>query len=163
MRNPHAVNPTPASSTILAPLKIPALLRPLALAAGLLLTACSTISSFDQAAYANATSLKVDTINLVGKATGSYSAHTREISELTVQLDKAYEYDKGRPLNQKTLQLWEQLLTEKPDDPDSGVYPRFIRLWKKQGSVSAAAVSGKQQRIALAFDQIIGLESGKTR
>jgi hypothetical protein len=133
------------------------------LVATALLSACSTISSYDQAAYANATSLKVDTVNLVGKATESYSAHTREISELTVNLDKAYEYDKGRPLNQKTLQLWEQLLVEKADDLDSGIYPRFLHLWQKQGAISPAAVTGKQQRIALAFDQIIGLESGKTK
>ena len=133
------------------------------LVATALLSACSTISSYDQTAYANATSLKVDTLHLVGQATGSYIDHTKEIAELNLKLDKAYEYDKGRPLNQKTLQLWEQLLVEKADDLDSGIYPRFLHLWQKQGAISPAAVTGKQQRIALAFDQIIGLESGKTK
>jgi hypothetical protein len=33
-------------------------------------------------------------------------------------------------MNQKSVQLWEYLLFTKPDDPDSGVYQRFIQLWK---------------------------------
>jgi hypothetical protein len=52
------------------------------LVATALLSACSTISSYDQTAYANATSLKVDTLHLVGQATGSYTDHTKEIAEL---------------------------------------------------------------------------------
>jgi hypothetical protein len=127
------------------------------------LAGCSTISNYDQAAYANATSLKVDVNNLVGKANESYTSHAKEVSDLSVKLNKAYEYDKGRPLNEKTLQLWELLLVEKADDPDSGIYSRFIHLWQKQGSISPAAIFGKQQRISLAFDQIIGLESGKNK
>jgi hypothetical protein len=123
---------------------------------------CAT-PDFDQAAYANATSLKVDTIHLIGQAHDSYSSHRQDVSDLTLKLEKAYEYDKGRPLNQRTLQLWDQLLTKKADDPDSGIYPRFIDLWEKQGTISAALIPGKQQRVALAFDEIIALESGKKK
>jgi hypothetical protein len=133
------------------------------LVATALLFACSTIATFDQVAYEHAVNAKVDTLALVGKATEPYADNIKGIEALNLELKKAYEYDKGRPLNQKTLQLWEQLLVEKADDLDSGIYPRFLHLWQKQGAISPAAVTGKQQRIALAFDQIIGLESGKTK
>lgn len=124
---------------------------------------CQTISYYDQAAYANATSLKVDTLDLIGKATDSYSSHTKDISDLSLKLAKAYEYDRGRPLNQRTQQLWDQLLTLSATDASSGIYPRFIALWKKEGAVSAAAVAGERIRVGQAFDEIIALEGGKTK
>ena len=135
----------------------------LALSAFSILSACTTITDYDQYAYAAAIGLKVDTLNLVGMATESYPSHAKEVADLTVRLDKAYEYDRGRPSNQKSVQLWEYLLFTKPDDPDSGVYERFIQLWKKEGHLSAAAVSLKKNTIARDFDRIIGLESGKIK
>ena len=134
--------------------------RWLPLLALFLFVGCAT-TNYDQAAYANATSLKVDTIHLVGLAHDSYGSHRQEVSDLTLKLQKAYEYDKGRSINQRTIQLWDQLLVKKADDPDSGIYPRFIDLWEKQGTISAAFIPGAQQRVALAFDEIIALESGK--
>jgi hypothetical protein len=127
------------------------------------LSACTTISSYDQYAYAAAVGLKVDTLNLVGMATESYASHAQEISDLTLRLNKAYEYDRGRPLNQKSVQLWEYLLIAKPDDPDSGVYQRFVQLWKTQGRLSAVAVDLKKKTLSRDFDRIIGLESGKIK
>jgi hypothetical protein len=127
------------------------------------LSACTTISSYDQYAYAAAVGLKVDTLNLVGMATESYASHAQEIADLTVRLNKAYEYDRGRPLNQKSVQLWEYLLFTKPDDPDSGVYQRFVQLWKAQGRLSPVAVDLKKKTISRDFDRIIGLESGKIK
>jgi hypothetical protein len=127
------------------------------------LSACTTISSYDQYAYAAAVGLKVDTLNLVGMATENYASHAQEISDLTLRLNKAYEYDRGRPLNQKSVQLWEYLLIAKPDDPDSGVYQRFVQLWKTQGRLSAGAVDLKKKTLSRDFDRIIGLESGKIK
>jgi hypothetical protein len=46
------------------------------------LTACSFISPYDQAAYAQAVNLKVDTLALIDKATGSYTAHAGDITAL---------------------------------------------------------------------------------
>jgi hypothetical protein len=128
-----------------------------------LLSACTTISSYDQFAYATVTSLKVDTLNLISAATESYASHAKEVADLTVRLEKAYEYDRGRPLNEKSVQMWEILLVTKPDDPDSGVYQRFIALWKREGRLSAGAVVLKKSTISRDFDRIIELESGKTK
>jgi hypothetical protein len=129
----------------------------------ILLSACTTITSYDQYAYAAAVGLKVDTLDLAGMATESYASHAQDIVDLTVRLNKAYEYDRGRPLNQKSVQLWEYLLITKPDDPDSGVYQHFVQLWKTQGRLSAVAVDLKKKTLSRDFDRIIGLESGKIK
>ena len=56
-------------------------------------TACSTISTYDQAAYEHVTSANADALALMGKATESYSAHAKEVETLNLTLQKAYEYD----------------------------------------------------------------------
>lgn len=66
-----------------------ALLLPLCL----LLSCSPTISTFDQTAYAQATSLKVDALDLMDKATENYTSHESEVKTLQLNLDKAIEYD----------------------------------------------------------------------
>jgi hypothetical protein len=128
-----------------------------------LTTACSTIANYDQVAYDKVTGAKAEVLTLVDKATGSYSSHIKDVEAVTLTLNKAYEYDRGRPLNQKTTQLWEQLFVKKADDPNSGIYPRFIDLWKKEDVVSAKAVETEKTHLTQAFDDLIATESGKKR
>jgi hypothetical protein len=123
-----------------------------------LLFACSTISTYDQAAYEHATSAKVDALALMDKATASYSDHSKEIVTLNLELDKAYEYDKGRPLNAITLKQWDLLLS-----PDHDLFGGFLRDWKRKGQFKPVAVSERKKQVADGFDQIIGLESGKLK
>ena len=129
-----------------------------ALPACLLLAACSLIAHYDQAAYEHATNAKVDTLALMSKATGSYDDHEKEVEALARQLDKAYEYDRGRKLNQITVAQWDILR-----DPDHDLAGGFLKMWKAKGSVSPAFIAEKKKQIADAFDQIIQLESGKPR
>ena len=124
----------------------------------LALASCRTISLFDQAAYEQAISAKVDTLALMDKATESYSAHQKEIDAVKRELDKAYEYDLGRPLNKITATQWKILL-----DPDRHLVGGFLKMWKSKGSLGATFVAEKKIQIAEAFDQIIGLESGKIK
>ena len=119
---------------------------------------CSTISTYDQAAYEHATSAKVDTLALIDKGTESYSAHEKEIVAVTTELEKAYEYDRGRPLNKITVAQWTILL-----DPDRNLVGGFLKMWKTKGSLGATFVAEKKAQIGKAFDQIIGLESGKIK
>ena len=123
-----------------------------------LLAACSTISTYDQAAYGHATSAKVDTLTLMDKAAGSWNDHQKEIAALTNQLDKAYEYDRGRPLNKITVAQWEILR-----DPNRELIGGFLRIWEVKGSLSQTFITEKKAQVADAFDQIIQLESGKLR
>jgi len=134
----------------------------IALSCLFLAAGCSTIATYDQAAYEHATSVKVDTLVLIGKATGNYSDNSAEIGKVKLALQKAYEYDKGRPLNDYTRKQWEVLLVEKKDDPKSGILPRFVDRWQKKGSLKQAAVDDEKQNVSDAFDIIIQSESGKT-
>jgi hypothetical protein len=126
----------------------------LALAAG----GCDTISRYDQAAYQHAVNVKVDTLTLMSKATAGYDDHQREIESLLTELDKAYEYDRGRPLNMTTLAQWDVLR-----DPDRDLVGGFLRMWKTKSSLSSTFVAEKKAQVADAFDQIIQLESGKLK
>ncbi len=130
---------------------------PLFLCAGLL-AACNTISTYDQAAYEHATSAKVDALAVMDKATGSYSEHQGKIEALNLTLQKAYEYDKGRPLNQITIALWDKLL-----NPSGDLLGGFLREWKEDGPMLPKYVANKKDQVAQAFDIIIGLESGKIK
>jgi hypothetical protein len=123
-----------------------------------LLAACTLIARSDQAAYEHATSAKVDTLTLISKATTSYDQHQKEVEALTTQLDKAYEYDRGRQLNKITITQWDILR-----DPNRNLVGGFLKMWKAKGTLSATFVAEKKRQIADAFDQIIQLESGKIR
>ena len=131
------------------------LILPLAL---LSLAACSLIAQYDRVAYEHATNAKVDTLALMDKATGSYSDHQKEIEVLVIELNKAYEYDRGRALNKLTVAQWDILR-----DPNGNLVGGFLRLWKAKGSLSSTFISEKKLQIGKAFDQIIALESGKNK
>lgn len=126
----------------------------LALATG----GCITISQYDQAAYEHAVNAKVDTLTLMRKATASYDEHRKEIESLTMELDKAYEYDRGRPLNQVTITQWSILR-----DPDRNLLGGFLKMWKANSTLSSTFIAEKKAQIADAYDQIIELESGKLK
>jgi len=124
----------------------------------LTLSGCSLISHYDQVAYEHATSAKVDTLALMDKATRSYDGHQKEIEALVIELNKAYEYDRGRALNKLTVAQWDILR-----DPNRNLVGGFLKMWKAKGSFSATFIAEKKPQISDAFDQIIALESGKQK
>ena len=128
-----------------------------------LITGCSTISTYDQAAYAQAVNLKVDMLALMDKASGTYEAHTGDISKLNVALAKGYEYDKNRPRNEMTRQMWEVLLLKSASDPRNGIWPRFLEEWKAAGALKPVEIANDKEDVGRAFDKVIQLESGKIR
>ena len=94
----------------------------------------------------------------MSKATGSYDEHEKEVEALVRQLDKAYEYDRGRHLNQVTVAQWDILR-----DPNRDLVGGFLKVWKTKGTLSATFVTEKKKQVGDAFDQIIQLESGKLK
>jgi len=126
-------------------------------------TACNTISTYDQAAYAQAVNLKVDTLALIDQASENYAAHRTDISKLDIALTKGYEYDKNRPHNEITRQMWEVLLFKDPSDPRKGIWPRFLEEWKASGTLKPAEIANDKEDVGRAFDKIIQLESGKIK
>lgn len=123
----------------------------------LLLLGCSrTISTFDQIAYVQVTSLKVDVLNLMDEANESYSQHSVEIKDLQLKVDKAIEYDLHRPKNEITNKMWALV-----NDPTGHLFGGFLVQWKKEGKCGSAYISEKKKQIAKSFDQIAELESKK--
>jgi hypothetical protein len=128
------------------------------LLAAAMITGCATISLFDQHAYERTTSLKVDALHVMGMATEDYTAHVQDIETLQLNLQKAYEYEKNRPKNDVTAQMWALLL-----NPDEHLLGGFFTLWKEEGKLGETAVSRAKQQVGEAFDKIAGLESKKIK
>lgn len=117
-----------------------------------------TISTFSPIAYEQATSLKVDALGLMDRATEPYADHRADTESLTVRLAKAYEFAKGRPDNDISTEQWRILI-----DPGRNLLGGFLARWKKQSRLSTTFVTEAKGLVSDAFDTIIGLESGKLK
>jgi len=122
-------------------------------------TGCKPLmSTFDQTAYSQVTSLKVDALALMDKSTDNYSAHTADVNALQLELDKAIEYDKHRPNNLITNEQWKVL-----SDTTGHLLGGFLVKWKKDGKESAVYIADKKTQIGDSFDQIAELEIKKLK
>lgn len=120
--------------------------------------ACATISQFDQYAYVQTTSLKVDALSVMDLATDDFDQHKDEVLQLTSSLQKIYEYEKNRPKNEITVKMWEKMLNE-----DDHLLGGFLLKWKTQGQQSKVFIEEAKKIIGPAFDQIAQLESKKIK
>jgi hypothetical protein len=91
-------------------------------------------------------------------ATGDYADHQAAVEDLKTDLNKAYEYAKGRKKNEISARQW-QILT----DPNRNLLGGFLERWEQEGVLSKAFVDEAKILISDAFDSIIGLESGKIK
>lgn len=128
------------------------------LLAAVVVAGCATISPFDQHAYERTTALKVDALHVMSAATEDYAAHEQDIETLQLNLQKAYEYEKNRPNNEVTTQMWVLLL-----NPDEHLLGGFFTLWKEEGKLGETAITRAKQQVGEAFDKIAGLESKKIK
>lgn len=119
-------------------------------------TACSYISPYSQYAYQQDISLKVDALQLMGKATEPYTSHAKDVQSLQTELEKAYEYAKARPMNELTTKQWKLLI-----DPDHNLLGGFLKRWKAKSTLSLIFTHEAEGLVGDAFDTISGLESGK--
>ena len=124
----------------------------------LLLASCSTISKFDQYAYSQTTSLKVDVLNVMGNATDSFSVHEADVLKIQTEMSKMYEYEKNRPKNIISEKMWTVL-----NDSTGHLFGGFVTRWKKEGKLDDVFVKESQNVIGSSFDQISQLESGKIK
>ena len=123
------------------------------------LAACSaSIAPFSQTAYRLATDLKVESLKLMEKAEMPFEKQAKEVDKLGLELEKAYEFAKGRPRNNLSTRQWQILL-----DPDRNLLGGFLKRWKAEGSLSGPFIAEARLQISDAFDTIIGLESGKIK
>jgi len=123
-----------------------------------LLTACPTISGYSETAYRYATTLKVESLALMDKASESYADHATEATNLMLEIDKAYEYARGRPNNEISTRQWNILRS-----PDRALLGGFIARWKAQDKLSPTFITEVKENVSDAFDTISELESGKIK
>lgn len=122
----------------------------------ILFWSCSTISVFSPEAYKQAVDLKVESLEVISFATMPYSDYKEEVEDLKTELNKAYEFSKGRPKNEISTKQWETLI-----NPDGNLLGGFLKRWKEEENLSQMFVTEMQILVGDAFDTIIGLESGK--
>ena len=84
------------------------------------------VANFSPIAYEQSISLKVDSLFLIEKAVGQYDIHEKEVVELLIKIEKAYEYAKGRLNNEYTAQQWEIL-----KDPERNLLGGFLKRWQE--------------------------------
>lgn len=111
---------------------------------------------YSEQAYQQAVTLKVESLNLMDKATESYDNHQEEVEALRIELQKAYEYAKGRPQNTESTQQWGIMI-----DPEGSLLGGFLRIWEEKGEVSSTLIDQSKGNIEEGFDIIMELESGK--
>jgi hypothetical protein len=125
----------------------------------LLISGCATsISGYDQQAYMQTTSIKVDALNLMDSAKYEYNNHIQAVQKLQTNLQKIYEYEKNRPKNDITIKLWDKLL-----DKNGHLLGGFIERWKSGTKMSDTFISNCKDQVGEAFDTISGLESQKIK
>ena len=122
----------------------------------ILFWSCSTISVFSPEAYKQAVDLKVESLEVISFATMPYSDYKEDVEDLKTELNKAYEFSKGRPKNEISTKQWEILI-----NPDGNLLGGFFKRWKEEENLSQMFVTEMQILVGDAFDTIIGLESGK--
>lgn len=118
-----------------------------------------SISLFNERAYNLATSLKVETVTLMDKATEPFDKYAEQVEMLTVNLKKAYEYAAGRADNELSAEQWKILI-----DPEKNLAGGFFKRWQEQQTLNKIFIDeARRGLIAPAFDLIIGLEAGKIK
>ena len=119
---------------------------------------CDTTAHFDQTAYTQITSVESDALSLMDKATEDYSAHKSEIDEVSNKIQKAYLYDKNRPKNVITEEMWKLII-----DPNGHLYGGFLTRWKTEGKLNQTFITEAKQKFQENFDRIAQLESKKIK
>jgi hypothetical protein len=115
------------------------------------------IAPYRPEAYEKATSLKVEALNLMDKATEPYAQHQAAAETLRLNLEKAYEDAKGIPQNELAAQMWEIL-----KDPNGNLLGGFLGKWQKS-VLKKPFIDEKKAQVSDAFDKIIALEIGKSK
>jgi hypothetical protein len=123
-----------------------------------LLIGCSTIAPFSQKAYEQATSLKVEALATMDKAIEPFSGQKQGVEALKLNVEKAYEYAKGRPQNEETTKQWSII-----KDPSRNSLGGFLKRWEDRQTLDKEFIQEAKCLVSDGFDTVIELESGKRK
>lgn len=124
----------------------------------LTLPGCASMATFDQYAYAQTTSIKVDALNIMDLAKEDYGRHKEAVAPFRTSLLKVYEYERNRPKNEFTIKLWDKLL-----DTEGHLLGGFLKRWETENKLGDAFIRDQKKMVDRAFDMIAGLESKKIK
>jgi hypothetical protein len=122
------------------------------------LAACATISPYNEKAYENATSLKAETITLLGKAGDDYALHQKDVDTLELDASKANEFAKGLSQNTIIVEQYAIVLNE-----NGGLLYGALKQWKAKHHLNEIEIREFSAQLGKEFDQIIALEQGKNK
>lgn len=126
------------------------------LLSGLWVGCTPTIAPFSAHAYEQAVDLKVDALRVISRAEEPFGKHEKRIEALSLRMEKAWEFAKGRPQNEESAAQWTLM-----QDPDGYLLGGLLQRWESEGALSYPFIQEAGSLIESAFDTIIGLESGK--
>jgi hypothetical protein len=122
------------------------------------LNSCKTIAVFDQQAYFQTTTLKVEALKVMDKAVENYADHASLIGDITMKIEKAYEYEAHRPQNEISTKMWNIL-----KDENKNLFGGFLKRWSSKEKLDPVFITEAKGQIAEAFDLIAELESKKIK
>ena len=153
---------SPAISSTSSKLRIGSLARLVGSAAlALVAAACSVpISYYDSTTYKNLTDLKVETTTLIASFdTKAVSENEAKIADVSMKLQKAYEYEKGKGnANSGTMIQLEKI---------KGLFESDLELYRKpqkdKDDLGRKFFSEAARLLAQAFDIVISTENLKNK
>lgn len=112
----------------------------------------------NETAYEKSTSIKASSLALMDKAQEPYSKYSKNVEEILLEAQKAYEYAKERPKNEESTKQWKIMI-----DPERNMLAGFFKRWKSEKKLRKSFIDEAKGQIGKGFDQISGLESGKIK
>jgi len=94
----------------------------------------------------------------MSRAGRPFAEHREAVERLKTDVEKASEFARNRPRNEYSTRQWERL-----KDPDSNLLGGFLKRWEQQSTLSPAFIDEARRLVSDAFDEIIGLETGKRK
>ena len=89
-------------------------------------------------------------------ATEAYAKHQAEIQELLSEVEKLKEYEKYKPNNEISFQMWKIL-----SDKERNLLAGFFQRWKEKGSLSPTFTNEVKGQVVEALNLIIEYEAQK--
>lgn len=113
---------------------------------------------FSAEAYAQATSLKARSLDLIKRGGKPYAKNQARAEDLLLDIAKAYEFARGRGREAAATAAKQYLAIL---DPEGGSIAAYVAVWETQGTVGAFSRGQFEEVVRLQFDRIIELEAGR--
>lgn len=129
---------------------------PLLFALGLfLLSTPACAPRFDAIGFDNISNIGTKLVELMTKATGSYSSSSADVSALLIEIDKAYEHAKAQKGNKSIAESWRLLKTD--------IVVPFFEKWKTDGKLDKDVVKEAVTTAKKSIASITSAEKAKKK